>query len=350
MISMADAIATVCARTHVPMAQDVFGAAGVEAAFQIMRAVRELYMHVEPERVTGTILIYRVVGTSDDVAVVSAEPAVDFSLLANRSFENLVLEVDRNGTPHLRPSKNNAIELLAHSAVVYCYSDGREEFFAGTLKREVPRLDSSARSQFCVPTFADLREALRHYATDNVQESSCFIFRRVWHDEKRLFFRAKPEEIMRTSMTQFLRNRLGAHLDVWAEQSVDESHPVDIRIQPRLSSNRLMLVEIKWLGDSLAADGHVTARHRRARAQAGADQLAQYLDSQRQSAPRRVVHGYYVIIDGRRRGLLPGATVLSRVDGYYYENLDVELSPRYEDVRDDFDPPYRMFARPECSA
>ena len=349
MTSLADAIAMVCTHTHVPMVQGVFGTAGVDAVFQIMQVVRELYMHVEPERVTGTIVIYRVVGTQDNAAPVSAGPGIDFSLLANRSIANLVLEI-ANGTPYLRQAEAGSIEDLAESAVVYCYSGGREEFLAGTLKREVPRLDSSARSQFCVPTFSNLREALQHYATDNVQESSCFIFRGVWRDSNRLFFLAGPEHIMRTSMTQFLRNRLGAHLDVWAEQNVDESHPVDIRIQPRLSGNRLMLVEIKWLGDSMAPDGHITARHRDARAQAGADQLAQYLESQRQSAPRRVVHGYYVIIDGRRRGLSPDATVVSRVDGYYYEDSDLEFTPRHDRVRDDFDPPYRMFARPVCPA
>ena len=68
MTSLADAIAMVCTHTHVPMVQGVFGTAGVDAVFQIMQVVRELYMHVEPERVTGTIVIYRVVGTQDNAA------------------------------------------------------------------------------------------------------------------------------------------------------------------------------------------------------------------------------------------------------------------------------------------
>ena len=155
---------------------------------------------------------------------------------------------------------------------------------------------------------------------------------------------------MRQSMTQFLRNRLGAHLDVWPEQNVDESHPVDIRIQPRLGSSRLMLIEIKWLGDSSRPDGHVTVSWRGSRAQAGADQLAVYLDSQRQSAPQRVVHGYYVIVDGRRRRLKEGTVEISRADGYHYEHEELPFSPAHHEVREDLDPPYRMFARPLCTA
>lgn len=349
MNSILNIIETVCAETHVPMVERVFGDAGVDAVFQIMQVAKDLYTHVEPERVAGTILIYRTIPVHGDTPAVPAGNIADFSLLANRDIQTLVVEVDSDGTPYLRGSHTKPIEGLATSAVVYRYSAGREQFRAGTQEKEVLRLDPSARSQFCVPTFSSLRLALEHYATDNVRESSCLIFQGVWHDDNRLFFRIKPEETMRRSMTQFLRNRLGAHLDVWPEQNVDESHPVDIRIQPRLSSNRLMLVEIKWLGDSSRPDGHVTVRYRGTRAQAGANQLAQYLDSQRRSAPRRIVHGYYVVVDGRRRSLEEGAAHISRVDGYHYEDMDLQFDPAHHEVRDDFDPPYRMFARPLCT-
>ncbi len=109
-----------------------------------------------------------------------------------------------------------------------------------------------------------------------------------------------------------------------------------------------MLIEIKWLGASSRPDGHVTVRYRQPRAQAGADQLAGYLDAQLQSAPQRVVHGYYVIVDGRRRGLREGASEISYTDGHHYEHEDLQFDPAHHDSRGDFDPPYRMFARPHC--
>jgi hypothetical protein len=154
---------------------------------------------------------------------------------------------------------------------------------------------------------------------------------------------------MRNSLTQFLRNRSGGEHDVWPEQVVDESHPVDIRVQPKFGNNRLMLIEIKWLGYSVADDGHITARHKEPRAQEGADQLAQYLDDQRRSAPSHVVQGYYVIIDGRRENLQQGAATVARTDGMHYETRELTFQPAQHVQRRDFDPPYRMFAAPVCT-
>jgi hypothetical protein len=153
---------------------------------------------------------------------------------------------------------------------------------------------------------------------------------------------------MRNSLTQFLRNRIGGDHDVWPEQVVDESHPVDIRVQSKFTNNRLMLIEIKWLGYSVAQDGHITARHNEPRAQEGATQLAQYLDDQRRSAPGHIVHGYYVIVDGRRANLREGATTISRTDGMHFENRDINFATAPHCTRNDFDPPYRMFASPVC--
>ena len=231
---------------------------------------------------------------------------------------------------------------------MYRYSAGHEEFLAGSQRKPVLRLDPSARSQFSVPTFSNLREALQHYARENVRESTCYVFHHVWRDHNRLFLTAKPEAIMRNSLTQFLRNRLDAEHDVWPEQNVDESHPVDVQVKPRFSNNRLMLIEIKWLGWSVAADGHVTARHGNPRAQEGADQLAQYLDDQLRFAPSNVIQGYFVIIDGRRHDLREGATGISRANGLYFEDKELTFNPAHHETRRDFDAPYRMFARPIC--
>ena len=68
-------------------------------------------------------------------------------------------------------------------------------------------------------------------------------------------------------------------------------------------------------------------------------------DSSRQA---RVIQGYYVIIDGRRKGLNTGVASISKTDGHYYEDVELILDPAYQESRDDFDPPYRMFARPVC--
>lgn len=350
MSSVAENIHRVCNETHVPMVESVFGNAGVDAVFQIMETVKTLYKHVEPERIAGRVVIYKVIPQLGSVLPpdLPAGPAADFASLANLSIADLAFEIAVDGQVYLRTLNDRSLEELAKCAVVYYYRASQEEFLAGSERKVVLRLDASARSQFCVPTFSNLREALQHYARENVRESTCYLFEQVWYDKNRLFLKAKPEAKMRNSLIQFLRNRLGADHDVWPEQNVDESHPVDVRVKTRFTNNRLMLIEIKWLGWSVADDGHITARHQHPRAQEGADQLAQYLEDQRRFAPSNVIQGYYVIIDGRREDLREGADTISRVSGMHFEDKELTFNPAHHETRADFDPPYRMFARPIC--
>jgi len=288
MNNISDIISDVCKESHVPMAQRVFGDAGLNAVYKVMETVKALYQQVELERIIGQVIVFQRIYTGDQKATLPVGPAADFASLPTEHIEDLCFEVSSDGRPYTCTLGTITREELAKTAVVYYYHCAYEEFLAGSQCKSVPRYDPSARSQFSVPTFSNLRDALQNFASENVRESTCYIFRQVWHDANRLFLIAGPESRMRDSLTQFLRNRLGGDHDVWPEQNVNEKNPVDIRIKPRFSNNRLMLIEIKWLGDSVASDGHVTAKHRDSRAQEGADQLAKYLDEQRQSAPTSV--------------------------------------------------------------
>lgn len=351
MTDLLDLIGKACKEAYEPMVQSVFGDAGVDSVFRIMEIAKTLYKHVEPERIQGQVIIFEFVTTGDSSpSPMSSEPTVDFAGLANQAINDLILEVTGDGRVHVRRlATESTLEELAKNAVVYLYKAGTEVFLAGSQSKTVTRYDPSARSQFCVPTLADLREALQRYATENVRESTCYIFQTVWHTASRLFLEAGPEATMRRSLTQFLRNRIGGDHDVMPEQNVNEKNPVDIRVTPKFSNNRMMLIEIKWLGDSVATDGHITASHRDARAQEGAEQLAKYLDDQRQFAPSHVIQGYYVIIDARRRNLHEGASTITSTDGMYFEDKEIAFQPAPHETRQDFDRPYRMFARPICS-
>jgi hypothetical protein len=352
MKSIAEIIPEVCKEAHVPMIQEVFGSEGLDAVFKVMETVQNLFKQVEPERISGHVIVFKSVRPTVNVSVLRPHrPPADFSAYANQNIVDLCFEIGEDGRPYEYAIGSTTRQELAKKAVVYHYQGWQEEFLAGLMCKSVPRLDPSARSQFSVPTFSDLREALQHYARENVRESTCYIFRKVWHDANQLFFIAGPESLMRDSLKQFLSNRLGGDYDVWPEQNVNEKNPVDIRVQPKLQNNRLMLIEIKWLGNSVAEDGHVTACHRDARAQEGANQLSGYLDEQRRSAPSHVIKGYYVIIDARRSKLpavaAKGATI-TRADGLHYETNDLVFNPAPHLSRSDFDEPYRMFARPIC--
>lgn len=345
-LNLPEAITKICAETHVTMVQNEFGDRGLNSLFQIMNTAKAFYQQVDPERISGKLIIFQVV--ANPIQPSPREMPADFRAIANQPITDLVLELATDGAPYLRKASDISPEELAKTCVVYRWESGNDEFLAGANRKSVLKLVSAARSQFCVPTFSNLREALQRYAVENVRESTCYTFRRAWHDANRLFFRAKPEKEMRDSLTQFLRNSMGGDHDVWPEQNVNEKNPVDIRVQPRFNSNRLMIVEIKWLGLSVGADGHVTGRHKELRAQEGANQLAEYLDEQLRSAPSRVIQAYYVIIDGRRENLVAGNIEISKVDGLHYEAKEIAFNPDHTS-RPDFDPPYRMFARPVCS-
>ena len=345
-VSIQEAIVRLCRDTHVPKVEAVFGTAGVDAIFQIMDTAQKVYAHIEPERIPGTLIIFQRVSDGISNPVAPGQPIV-LATLANSTAAQIVLETSAAGKVWLRTNLDQSdIGTLAQSAVVYRYSNGKEEFLAGTERIDVFQIDPVALSQFSVPTFANLREALQHYNSDSVRESTCLIFRKIWKDTNRLFLNVKPEAIIRNSLTQFLKNRLGADYDVMPEQNVDASHPVDIRISTRLANSRLMLIEIKWLGDSAQKGGKITVRYRGARAQEGANQLANYIDKQKQSTPNRVCHGYYVVIDARRKGLKKGTTKITKSEGLYYEDRKLHFNPAHHTNRDDFDEPYRMFARP----
>jgi hypothetical protein len=350
MIDIPGKIKEVVKETHWPLITAAFGQPGIDAAFRIMEVATSLYKHVDLERVTGRVIIFEIVVGRDDLPSPKPhKPVVDFASIANSNVSDVILEVHPDAKTYRHVSLSIPPEDLAKDAVVYLWQPNQEEFLAGNRRKPVMRLDTVAMSQFAVPTFSTLREALQHYAHENVRESTCRIFKKAWFDEKRLFLKAGPESIMRNSLEQFLRNRIGSDHDIWPEQNVDESHPVDIRVQPRLTNNRLMLIEIKWLGWSAAEDGHITARPAEPRAQEGADQLAQYLEDQLRFAPSRVIQGYYVIIDARRAQLKEGATSITPADGLHFENREIAFQPEHDKVRRDFDPPYRMFAKPICT-
>jgi len=352
MKNIADIIREVCQDTHVPMVQEVFGDTGIDAVFKVMDTVHALYQHIDPERISGQVIVFKVACPGDQGAPSPVGPAADFAGLATAAAGDLCFEVAADGPPYAYALGTAELETLARTSVVYHYQCANEEFLAGSQRKSVLRLDQSARSQFSVPTFSTLRDALQNYASENVRESTCYYFSQVWYDANRLFFNAGPESIMRNSLTQFLRNRIGGTHKVWPEQNVNGQNPVGIRVEPQFSNNRLMLIEIKWLGDSVdTRDGHITVKHRDSRARSGAYQLAGYLDEQRRSAPTHVIHGYYVIIDARRRNLPKRAslgTTITRANGLHYEGKEIKFNPAPHLIRSDFDEPYRMFARPKC--
>lgn len=153
--------------------------------------------------------------------------------------------------------------------------------------------DTNTCSVFAVPTYKELDEALDEYYNKMGKYSICNVLKSVWKDETNVEFCNKPEEYMQKSLWQFLHISLRSH-SVLREQTVDASHPVDIKIiWPTLKV--IALIEIKWVGDS------GTIQYRDKRANEGALQLIQYLDASYRGEPDKFFKGYLVVYDARRR-------------------------------------------------
>lgn len=346
MISF-EGLKSVCEEIHAVMAASVFGEEGVNAIFEIMEIVRELYKHIEPVRIKSSVIVFRrVVNTDGTGFTAGGQLCNNLALLCQQTEKDIILEIQSDGRRYIHNISSVNPKELASTAVVYEYQNGREYFFAGVQQKPVPVLDRAAMSQFCGNTFFALHEALQYYAAAFVLQSSCLILKSVWADENRLFLRSKPEVHMRRSLTQFLESNLGAGFEVRPEQNMDETHPVDIKITKKLS-NRLMIIEIKWMGDSLNEEGKITTPYRDARANDGAGQLAGYLDQNKVMAPLNVTQGYYVIFDARRHGLRADTKVITKTSGLHYANKEIAFDTEYHKIRDDFNPPYRMFTEPK---
>jgi hypothetical protein len=237
--------------------------------------------------------------------------------------------------------------MLRKNSIVYLY-DNQIEYIYGKKDRKKLEPPPGARSYFTVETFKELEDALEYYKIRQARVSSCQILTQVWHDENKIFFKPRPEEIMRNSLTQFLKIRLRGNFEVRPEQNVDTTHPVDIKITWSMK-NHIALIEIKWLGKSLNKDTGAVTNFTQSRALDGAKQLANYLDSNLRQAPSHSTIGYLVIYDGRRRNINKNTTCINRKDGFYYENKGINLASGNHKKRRDFAKPVRFFLEPLCT-
>jgi hypothetical protein len=330
------------------LVDQAFQKPGGEALRDLLQFLIELYTHLDPEIISGTLYVVRRVGAA---APSDVDEYVRGTLVGTfRSIDRLPTSVPSvtlidiyEGT--YRVWENGELDdmKISDSALVYRYSARQEELIVRGAARTIRNPAPIHASVYSRPTFSSLREALLDYRDRMVRTSFCYSLRDAWEDDRRLFFRPKPEWRMRRSLHHYLNVAL-RDAEVRPEQVVDESHPVDLKVT-WTPTTREAIIEIKWLGMSREG-GKITVRHTESRAREGAKQLAEYLTLNHQSAPHRTARGYLVVIDARRRGLTSTTTVLPRSSAMHYAAKDINYNPEYHNLRDDFDPPIRMFAEP----
>jgi hypothetical protein len=349
-----DKMKEIAYQSYLPTVARIFGGQGTIALRTLLENIKNIYGWVNPELINGTLLIFQQVTLT---ALPQGLPPLQqhftsLSYLApylkEGDSETTVIQViDSN---HFDVWKNIKIDLneLSADCIVYCYSSNSEFFVIQGNKVDVINPSSLHASIFAIPAFRELSEALEDYRWRSIRTSRCHIFTQIWRggeNSSRLHLVNKPEETMRRSLTQYLHNVLPGAI-VHPEVNVDETHPVDIQVAWFLT-NRVAIIEIKWLGDSITADGNVL-QYRDARAREGAKQLAEYLDAKHKWAPVNEVTGYLVVIDARRHGLNLGLTSIDKKNGLWYQDKEINFEPEYHSFRADFVEPIRMFAEPVC--
>jgi hypothetical protein len=306
--------------------------------------LRKLYENVAPETLTGKLIVFTSLdGISPSIP---GHPIQLTSLVGISDLLTTSCLIQCSSLNDIRIWRNTGVnpQDIGQSAVVYSYEDEVEFFYAKDEKILLEKLAPDATSRFAVPTFNSLHEALKFYEQAMVKSSSCPIFNEIWFDANRIFLKNGPEHQMRNSLTHFLKVRLRGNFEVRPEQVVDSSHPVDIKVTWWMT-NRLALIEIKWLGQSRDT-AKLGTKHSDSRAREGAKQLADYLDANRTQAPLHQSRGYLVIVDARRAKLKKTTVSVSGADGLKYQFHNLNYNPAYHLTRQDFHEPIRMFAEP----
>lgn len=334
-----------------------YGPEGVKALKQLLDRIKELYNFVEPELVSTNLVVFVALSDAVHVADVfdigNADRYEDPRDLAHdynpRSCkDDVIIHVCESGY-YLRRGEQVDLATLSKYAIVYKYYGRKDYIIVKGDEVPVPELDSAFASVFSVPTFRELRDALEDYKRRRISTSYCKLFSQAWYGgatSHRLFFVSGPESKMRDSLVQYLNTTL-PDAEVRAEQNMDETHPVDIKVT--WPNNRMAIIELKWLGKAINSEGRITQNYSASRARDGAKQLATYLEMNRTHAPMKETRGYLVVIDGRRRGLREDSTSIDTRNGLWYKYKDIDFDPKFHEIRDDFEEPVRMFAEPICN-
>ncbi len=264
-------------------------------------------------------------------------------------IRQLVVEIREDGSAFLWSAIPEDIVAVVQAGIVYRLNQSVEKFNIAGTEVVVEKVVEGTDSQFFINYFTNLKDALVAYRDQMARTSKCHVLRDAWTDENRFWFKPKPEYRLRRSLCNFLYPslRLWNDITLRPEQNVDESHPVDIKIEWR-SERRTAIIEVKWVGQSFnLKTRRFTATYQDRRAREGAKQLAEYLEDHRQEDAEENTRGYLVVFDCRRNGIKPGAAV-TRADAFHYANKELEFKPEYHKERDDFEEPIRMFLEPVC--
>ncbi|MPY33145.1 hypothetical protein FNH09_18330 [Streptomyces adustus] len=336
------------ARGHyIHVASESLGQSAPVILRNFLPRLKEIHRAVDYESINVALTVfYRTNVDKKPLDHDQAYKVTDAGRLALHNDGVLTVEVGEGGDFWVWKEKYEPAE-LAHDAVVYHYVPGRvEEFWVNGELGDVPPSVGFARI-FGISKFDDLADCLEHYALKLARPSQCRILADLWREEDRIMWKAAPESTMRDSLVQHLVSSLReGNPDIRPESNVDDRNPVDIEVKWE-NSNRIGLIEIKWLGLSgvLGDKPRITGRHTESRAHEGLRQIAEYLDRTRDRAATYDRRGFLFIFDGRRARVKADSRTLSYQDAWKYQDAHIVFD---RDLlgRSDIADPIRCFCEP----
>lgn len=334
----------------------------LKALSTLAKSLTELFRYFEPSFFRGKLFVTKHFEDQYVFDTGVGRPLIDKNVLLDRSDGNLFIQVFNDGSFFMWEDAAPEDLLGKDSSLTYLFEADREYFVANE-----ERIDISVYpygSQFA-PQFYFLASAFEDYKLRKIKNSSCPLFSEAWlrsvkdaaknlYYDNRVLFRGasdSPEKPMQESLENFLKDSFrGIDMEVNREFNVnsDQPKPVDFRVT-WLEANRMALIELKWVGDSLSANGNLKPR-RDARVNEGLFQLKGYLDSAHQDYPNKLTKAFLVVIDGRRRGVTKDSVEVTFANGFYFQNreFEIEAHRKYFEEIDGFEKPVRMFAEPIC--
>lgn len=351
----------IVAAAYFAHARETFGPEGQERVLQLLNSVRLIFQRISPEQVVTSLTVIQPIESNLEQPLLAGmgEPSkrspyeqIASLLLGAKREQHICVEIRSDGELEI-VFLEKEIDLLAisNAAIVFQYRDYTDIIVVGEKRETLPKLATGLASNFATATISELKVALQHYS-NIAGPSCCYVLAEIWEggvNGPRLVLRNRPEAMMRRSLELALSSSL-RDATVRPEQNTDETKPVDLRIE-WFGSQSSALVEIKWLGKSVAkAEGKgqegTYTKYGPARAQSGADQLADYMDRERRYTPTKALLGFLVVFDARRRNLKGPFDLLTQEEALYFQDSDLSFDPNYSQTRRDFAEPIRYFLTP----
>ncbi|WP_328524340.1 hypothetical protein [Kribbella sp. NBC_00359] len=334
------------ARDHyLTQIRDRFGQPGIDTVRALHPVLKDIFEAIDYESISESLIVFKLLGEQSDPLDLASATLLESPIeIAALNTGTLTIQVLADGRLAAWKIESNP-ENLPQDAIIYRYTktDG-ERFWINGSEAEVAW--GRGYPLFGLPLFNDLQTALRRYATMVARSSECPILPEAWREPARVMWKAGPESHMRRSLYHYLRATLrDGRPDVNQESPADDRNPVDITVR-WADSNRIGLIEIKWLGKSGELNPpKQTTEYTEARAKDGLRQLVDYLELTRARAPLHDRRGYLVVFDGRRAKVKAETVVCGRDDGLKYQDSEIAFDPDHL-ARHDMGAPVRCFCEP----